>query len=312
MSGKISILFPCYNQRDFIAQGIKSCFDQDYENIEVVVLDDGSNDDSLQVISDIAKTAPVPVKFSTQKNHGPSYTYRKLAETASGDYLIFLGGDDFLPPNCLRKRLEILERNQELMFVCGMGQTFKDGKFDRHNFLDDKALQLNDRTPQEIFTMMKRYRPQEDGGLMFQAALFRKSDYLACGGFTEGMICDDTVLFYNLNKYACETGRRFKVIPDIAVCYRLHDDNISKDPEKMWIRFSELHNVLGFQSRRQASFSAYATYMTAVRKSGKWYHKDILKRIFSDRAVIKYLTLGAIGCDFLFPWRRKRWDSVKK
>ena len=53
-SGKISILISCYNQRDLIGQAIRSFFEQDYENREIIVLDDGSSDDSMAVIASAA------------------------------------------------------------------------------------------------------------------------------------------------------------------------------------------------------------------------------------------------------------------
>jgi hypothetical protein len=68
----------------------------------------------------------------------------------------------------------------------------------------------------------------------------------------------------------------------------------------MWTRFSELYTNYGFCLRRQASFSAYAAYMKAVRADGRWIHKELLKRIWRDPAVIKYLTFGAICRDLFF------------
>lgn len=301
MSGPmLSILISCYNQRYLIADAITSCFEQDWENREIVVLDDGSGDDSMKIIAECAAKAPCPVRFFTQQNHGPAAVYRKLAEMANGAFLLFLGGDDFIPPNSLKTRMELLQNDPSLMLASGVGRIFRDGTPGDFICPAEKMMLLNRKDARYMLDTMKLHRPQ-DGCLPFQATIFRKDDYLAAGGFPENMICDDVVLFFNMFTHAVKNGRRFAVVPDMVLFYRQHDSNISKDPQEMWLRFSELYNKLGFKVRRQASFSAYALYMKEVRTSGKWFHKELLRRIFRDPAVIKYLTLGAICRDILFP-----------
>ncbi len=296
----LSILISCYNQRDFIATAISSFFEQDYENREIMVLDDGSSDDSMEIIARTAANAPCPVHFFTQPNRGPSAVYRKLAELAHGEFLLFLGGDDFVPPNSLNSRMELLINNRQLMLASGAGRIFRDGISGDFICPTDKMMMLNHRNASYMLDAMKQHRPQ-DGCLPFQATIFRKEDYIAAEGFSENMICDDVVLFFNMFTHAVKHERKFAVVPDTVLFYRQHENNISKDPQKMWLRFSELYNKLGFKVRRQASFSAYASYMKKVRKSRKYFHKELLKQIFRDPAVIKFLTLGAICRDILFP-----------
>ena len=300
-TGKLSILISCYNQRDLIGNAITSFFEQDHENREIIVLDDGSTDDSMAVIAECAKNAPCPVIYATQENHGAAYTFARLAEMASGDYLLFCGGDDFVPPDSLSCRIRMLENSPQLMFVCGMTR-YVHGAVPGDWFCPvEHTMKLNTISPEDILHSMKYHTGEKVEGLIFSACIIRRSDYLASGGFSRNMTCDDAVLLYNLLSYGAKNGKKIAAVPDLVFFYRQHENNISKDPEAMWIRFSELYNNLGFPMRKQASFSAYATYMQEVRKSGKWFHKTLLKRIFTDPAVIKYLTIGAICRDLLFP-----------
>jgi glycosyltransferase involved in cell wall biosynthesis len=305
MGGRLSVLISCFNQRDFIGQAVRSFFEQDHHDLEVVVLDDGSTDDSMEIIAAAAAEAPFPVRFETQENHGPAYTYRRLAEMASGDYLLFMGGDDFVPPNSLKRRIDMLDNDPDLMLASGLCKVFFNGSVQDFECPDEKTLALNGKSADDMLKSMKRYKLLEDGMLIFTATIFRKSDFMASGGFSADMKCDDSVLFYNLFRYASGRNRRFAVIPELVLFYRRHENNISKDPWEMWLRFSELYCRLGFECRRQASFSAYAYYMKQVRQSGRWYQKEIIKRIMADRAVIKYLTFGAICRDLLFPRFRR-------
>lgn len=304
-SGKLSVLISCFNQRDFIAEAMTSFFEQDYENIEMIVLDDGSIDDSMDVIASVAQKAPFPVRFQTQANHGAAYTFSKLADMASGDYLLFMGGDDFVAPNSLRQRVEALEQNSDLFCASALCRHFRDGKIAEFSFAGEKILRFNDLSVSEMLDVMKRYRLTEDGMLILPATIIRRRDFIEAGGFDKDMIGDDSVLFYRIFVHAAKKKRKFIIFPEVVFFYRQHGENTCKNPEAMWLRFSELYTKLGFCSRRQASFSAYSTYMQKVRQSGKWYQKDILKRIFNDPAVIKWLTLGAICRDLFFPRFRR-------
>ena len=305
-SGKLSILISCYNQRDLIGEAIKSFFDQDYENREIIVLDDGSSDDSMAVIAEVAATAPCPVYFSTQQNRGPSYTFSRLAGLATGDYLLFMGGDDFVPANCLKGRMEKLAADEKLMFVCGLARYFYEDASSTWCSDPENAVRANGCSARTMLAAIKACTAGSVAeGIILPAAIIRRSDYRAAGGFSTGMKCDDSVLFYNLFSFAVQIGRKFEVLPELVFFYRQHAGNTCKNPEEMWVRFSELYTQLGFNTRRKASFSAYASYMQRVRQSGKWFQIELLKRIFADPAVIKTLTVGAICRDLLFPAFRR-------
>ncbi|MBE6388569.1 MAG: glycosyltransferase family 2 protein [Lentisphaerae bacterium] len=304
-SAKLSILISCYNQRDFIEQAMRSFYKQDYGNIEMIVLDDGSIDDSFDVIASAAADAPFPVHRYKQHNQGAAKTFGNLANLATGDYLLFMGGDDFVPPNILKNRLECLEKDKNLFCASGLCRYYHNGNVGDWSFAGENNIRLNQYSASDMLALMRRYDFEKEGMLMMSSTIIRRQDFESAGGFSEKMIGDDCVLFYRLFKYAEKARKGFIVLPETVFYYRQHDNNTCKNPEAMWYRFSELYTEFGFNSRRKASFSAYATYMKKVRCENKWYQPDILKRIFQDRAVIKILTLGAICRDLLLPgWGR--------
>lgn len=91
---KVSIIIPVYNLAGYIAESIRSCIDQTYRNIEVIVVNDGSTDESELEIKPFLNDSRI--RYISQENSGVSAARNRGIELATGDYLTFLDGDDTL------------------------------------------------------------------------------------------------------------------------------------------------------------------------------------------------------------------------
>ncbi len=101
MSPLISIITPCYNNQAFVREAIASALDQTYSNIEIIVIDDGSTDSSLEII----KSFGDQIHWETGKNRGAPLARNRGIEIAKGEYIKFLDADDVLLPDCLEKQV---------------------------------------------------------------------------------------------------------------------------------------------------------------------------------------------------------------
>jgi glycosyltransferase involved in cell wall biosynthesis len=107
---RISIIIPAFNQARFLGQAIESALGQAGAEVEVIVVDDGSTDDTPSVIARY-QTAP-GFKSIRQPNAGlPAARNRGLAE-ATGEYLCFLDSDDYFAPEKCNRQAALLERSQ--------------------------------------------------------------------------------------------------------------------------------------------------------------------------------------------------------
>ena len=93
---KVSIIVPVYNAEKAIGRCIDSILKQDYEDIEVILVDDGSKDSSLEIITRYAETDK-RVKTVHKENGGVSSTRNLALSLAQGDYIQFLDADDWIP-----------------------------------------------------------------------------------------------------------------------------------------------------------------------------------------------------------------------
>lgn len=99
---KVSVIIPVYNCARYIGATLKSVINQDFnQRYEIIVIDDGSTDDSLNVINATLKDCGVPYKVIHQENGGVSVARNRGIDVSSGEYLVFVDGDDIVLKNHL-------------------------------------------------------------------------------------------------------------------------------------------------------------------------------------------------------------------
>lgn len=98
---KVSVIVPVYNLSQYIGSTLDSIINQDFNSFEVIVIDDGSTDDSLEVINDKLSKSLISYKIIHQDNSGVSSARNRGIDEANGDYLVFIDGDDYITGNHL-------------------------------------------------------------------------------------------------------------------------------------------------------------------------------------------------------------------
>lgn len=108
MSKLASIVIPCYNAQKWIAAAIESCLNQTYSPIEIIVIDDGSGDQSLEVV----KRYGDRIRWETGPNQGGNSARNRGFSLSTGDYIQFLDADDILLPEKIEQQVRCLEETQ--------------------------------------------------------------------------------------------------------------------------------------------------------------------------------------------------------
>ena len=118
MKPKVSILVAAYNVSDYLSECLKSIQNQTYSNFEVIIIDDGSTDQTLKIAKETAKD-DVRFKVIHQKNQGLSAVRNRGIKEATGEYIAFVDGDDWLNIYFLEKLIEDIVKNKSDISVCG-------------------------------------------------------------------------------------------------------------------------------------------------------------------------------------------------
>ncbi len=127
----VSIIVPVYNVEKHIEKCINSLINQTYQNIEIILINDGSKDSSFHVCQHIALTTP-KIHLFTQENTGVAYTRNKGISLSHGDYIFFVDSDDFVEPDCIEQ------------FVNKLSESDYDIIMAKHAYLCDGLIKQSD------------------------------------------------------------------------------------------------------------------------------------------------------------------------
>ncbi len=108
---KVSVIMPVYNAEDYLRPAIDSVLDQTLKEIEIICVDDGSTDHSLEIIKEYRKN-DARVRIITENNAGPSIARNKGLARARGEYIVFLDADDFSEITMLEELYELAKRDE--------------------------------------------------------------------------------------------------------------------------------------------------------------------------------------------------------
>ena len=102
-----------YNRARYLAESIQSILDQSFKDFDIIIIDDGSTDNTEEILSDF------PVRYLGQENQGPAAALNKAIELSQAEYIAFQGSDDIFLPEALTKSMTILDNHPEVAFSHG-------------------------------------------------------------------------------------------------------------------------------------------------------------------------------------------------
>lgn len=205
----ISVITPSFNRADFLEKNILSIIDQSCPYVEHIVVDGGSNDNTLNVLKKYQGT--YNLKWISEKDNGCADAMEKGFNMASGDILCWLDSDDFYLPGTLNKIIKLFDQEKDTGVIFGdMMICDKTGKiidYVRHTDLDIDAL---------IYTGMV---------LNPQATFWRRSVHQKIKGFnTNYKRAADYDFFIRM----ALTGEKFHYLRDFLSVYRHHESQLTK------------------------------------------------------------------------------------
>ena len=212
MPGKsplVSVIIPVYNAQKYISEAIESVIAQSYAHWELLVVDDGSTDDTLSLVKEFDDSRII-VKH--QKNAGVSVARNVGLSLALGTYITFLDADDVLPKGSLEARVRYLEEHSDIDFV--------DGK------ILVKDINMSDTLRTYIPYYKGRLLPRLlalDSCVFFNVCYMFRKNILGSVRFQEGMTHAEDLLFYI--ELACRNNVMYDCIDKEIYCYRSGHDS---------------------------------------------------------------------------------------
>lgn len=202
MLSNISILIPCYNAERWVAQAIESALAQTWPEKEIIVIDDGSTDGSL----DIIKRFDGRIRWETGPNRGGNVTRNRLLELATGEWVQYLDADDYLLPDKIAKQMEFLAKDW------GTDIVFGPVVFEHWSEAGARREVLPIPEPHDLWVLLARWYLPQTG-----SPLWRRQAILDVNGWKpEQPCCQEHELYLRL----LTAGKRFSFCPKAGAVYR--------------------------------------------------------------------------------------------
>lgn len=203
----VSILIPCYNAEKWLAETLESALAQTWDNIEIIVVDDGSTDNSLAVAKQFE---PDGVKVISQTNKGASAARNRAFQESQGDFIQYLDADDLLAQD----KIEL----QVKLFLDGKSEFVVSGEWARFYQLPTEACFILEPVWNDMPAVDWLICSWEGGGMMHPAAwLMPRAIAEAAGGWDESLSLDDD------GEYFCRVvlaSKEVKFCPGAKSYYR--------------------------------------------------------------------------------------------
>jgi glycosyltransferase involved in cell wall biosynthesis len=256
---RISVVTPCYNAQRFVGQAIQSVLDQSYQDFEIIVVDDGSTDGSLQVVE---KFRDGRIRLLSQANGGPAKARNTGVRAAGGEFLAFLDADDLALPHRFASQLAVLEADPELSVV-GSGYVWIDETgaalpWPHHSWQHEPDL--NDLASWLV-----------DCPFVPSATMLRRQAWEDVDGFDEDLVGPED---WNFWMRLVVTSHRMTWQREVVCLYRRSASSLSENAERMSANSPEALRRVMARPDFPASLLPLAQKGLAIR------HLDGAKRLY--------------------------------
>lgn len=266
----VTVGIALYNHENYIVKCLESVVKQSFYNIELIVIDDGSSDNSFEIAKKYLDNQDFNknYKIYTQPNKGMCNTLNEIAQQAKGKYISFIGSDDYWMSNKIEQQVLFLENNPDVALV--HSNSIKVDKYNNEIGFLDYSLKKNSGKLFKSIIFGK-------GGINTPSHLYRTEIYSEIGYYDSTLKFEDTDFWLRLTKIY-----NVGFINESHTYYRWHGQNLSDEKNKLVFYNDEIvkifnKNIENPELKKRAILRIYRkSYLLALRT-------------FEIKYIIKYL-----------------------
>ncbi|MGH1392433.1 MAG: glycosyltransferase family 2 protein [Trichormus sp.] len=273
MPKQVSIIIPCFNAEKWLAEAIDSCLQQTYSHLEIIVIDDGSTDNSLEII----KSYGDKIIWRSYPNKGGNYARNRGFDLSQGEYIQYLDADDYILPEKIEQQVNCLE-------ATGADVVYSDWRHQHHLsdgsiFLD--KIEISEAKTDILAALLANW------WVALASLMYKRSAVQKIGGWDENLAAaQDRDFFLSV----VMNGAKVAYQPGCYAIYRRHGAvTVSTASKRRWLKNHHLvlqkveqkllqRNQLSrtyrqalaksyFELAREALFLDYAQYLMFLEKA---------------------------------------------
>jgi glycosyltransferase involved in cell wall biosynthesis len=248
----VAVVIPCFNQGAYLREALESVFSQTLPPHEVIVVDDGSTDDTAAVAASFSN-----VTYLRQENRGLSAARNRGMAAASCGYITFLDADDLLLPRALEIGVRELSVRPECAFVFGRFR-YRD-----HDHVTPQPPPLSDALAAPYESLLRT-----NFIAMHATVMYRRAFLVSLGGFDETMSAAE-----DYDVYLRVTAKApVAMIDEVVAIYRLHDDNMSNDAVRV------MRNAIAALEKQRAAVAGDRRLRAVLREGVRDWRMWMVER----------------------------------
>ncbi len=274
----ISICIPTFNGARYLRETLASVADQTYKNIELIISDDNSNDETLAIAENFKSEASFPVIIYNHSPNGIGANWNNCIQNSNGKYIKFIFQDDFMEPSCIEEMLFAVEQSKEKICVC------------KRNIIVDDNYQNNDAFKRwlSVFGDLQKNISihQKDNYKLITKSIFGDKNFLEqpynkIGEPIVGLI--DRTVFEKTGLY----NTSIKQFLDYEFWYRALKNFDFVFLEKQLVNF-RMHFLQATKVNERSKLNEFPLYLNFVEKNLKeMLDPDIKKKWFNYFLTLK-------------------------
>lgn len=263
LSPLVSIIVTSYNYDKYISETLNSLINQTYKNIEIIVMDDGSSDNSINIIKNYQKQDP-RIKLITHPNNenkGLAFSVKTAIENASGEYIAFCESDDYFALDHIEKKIKYINKYPNADIIINKPLMFGD---------NDKIKELQNGFASLFYQLEKIRKPKIYFYEMeytwtfptFSTVMVRKKCFSSCDFNPNPTSAIDIWLWKQIT-----TTYKVGFVNEFLTYWRIHTDSLANTGEQVLDSYWENLNKILYQNKK---FKKYIKWKHKVRKIARF------------------------------------------
>jgi len=308
----VSVIMPVFNAENFLAEAIGSILDQTHKNFELIIVDDGSNDGSAEIIESFA-TRDSRIKVVNQQNLGPAEAMNTGLELAKSDWIFRMDADDVMLPHRIEKQISFIRSNPRVQITSCLAHYIND----EGRIFGTTTNSL--RTENDFNKLVSR---GETIGLLQPGAAMNRNTVMKIGGYRKQFRAAEDIDLWNR---VAEQGILILVQDDILMKYRIHKNSImssdfmSVRQQYDWVRACISARRRGDEEPNWEKFLAKWNSIPWFKKLNRWrkmYSKHMYRSAGYEflykkptKGAFKLLLASACQPSYVF---FRAWEQMRK
>lgn len=294
----VSVIIPCYNHAQYVQDCIQSVINQTYKNIELIIIDDGSKDSSVEKIEEmlsICKERFNRFEFRHRPNQGLSSTLNEALEWCKGEFASPIASDDQMLSKKIELQIPYMLENEECVAIFG-------------------GINQIDDSNNIVRTLSKKERKYEfssiaklDYFLQAPTQLIRMKDLIDIGGYNLDYKIEDWYSYLVLTK----NGKYLYLMQDVVCNYRRHESNSSKNMGLMLEKIIILNNI-GLDKKEVNRYNPYVLLSISSDLAVDYKKRAMifwLKTFYSNPLILLNKKMWVVWLKIILPkkilWRNR-------